>query len=439
MKRVLISLALTNLLTFAVSAGETSGPVNVSFDQLLSRITSVPADTPAAPGPVSDKAAFAGQAGDRYWITVKAADKYARTRLLEAGMDIVEVNGGKSSGFAGPHTMDLLSSGAFVVESKMTIAQYDAVRNRNLTDFPVPDAAYHNFMETTGLLRQMADANPEIASLFSIGKTSEGRDIWCLRINSDAKGEAASSKPGALYIGNHHAREHLSNEVPLLFAAWLFDHKNDADIKEYINNLDIYIVPMLNPDGAEYDIKTGSYRYHRKNMRVNPDKSIGVDLNRNYDSWFCEAGASTYPGSDTYCGPRAFSEPESQAVKKLIEGRKNLKTHISYHSYGSVILYPWGGQEADIADVKDRQAFIGMAAAMGRLTGYSPEKSSDLYVATGDSCDWAYAAAGIFAFTFELEGGGFYPGAAVITRAVTSNIKAAVYMLSVTDNPYKAI
>ena len=80
-----------------------------------------------------------------------------------------------------------------------------------------------------------------------------------------------------------------------------------------------------------------------------------------------------------------------------------------------------------------------LAAAMGKLTGYRPEKSSDMYVATGDSCDWAYSTAGIFAFTFELEGNSFYPGGAIINRAVISNIKAAVYLLSVTDNPYKAI
>jgi len=199
---------------------------------------------------------------------------------------------------------------------------------------------------------------------------------------------------------------------------------------------------MLNPDGVEYDIRkadNGDYEYHRKNMRVNSDNSIGVDLNRNYDSWWCEAGASHSPWSDTYCGTKAFSEPESQAVKKFIEARKNLKTHISYHSYASSVLYPWGGSEEDVPDPKDKQVFINMAAEMGRLTGYRPEKSSDLYVATGDSCDWAYAAGRIFAFTFELEGHSFYPGAAAITKAVTSNVKAALYMLSVTDNPYKVI
>ena len=433
MKKNLLSLLL--LCGFAMSLKAGDGP-DTSFTQLLTRIT--PETTAAAPAPAAAKAVLSPVETDgRYWITALAADKYARTSLLEAGMDIIEINGGRVSGFAHANTLKLLAlEKSMTVESAVPAAEYLAAMGK---DFPAADAVYHNYAETTDLLKAMASKNSDIASVFSIGKTNEGRDIWCLRINSNARGTAASSKPGALYIGNHHAREHLSNEVPLLFAAWLLDHRGDADINKHIKTLDIYIIPMLNPDGAEYDIRTGSYKSHRKNMRVNSDKSIGVDLNRNYDSWWCEQGASHSTWADTYCGPKAFSEPESQAVKSFMEARPNLKTHISYHSYAGTILYPWGGSEEDVPDQKDKQAFIQIATEMGRLTGYHPEKSSDMYVATGDSCDWAYAARKVLAFTFELEGRGFYPGAAIITSAVEKNVKAAVYLLSVTDNPYKVI
>ena len=205
MKKLLISFALLNLLAYAASAGETSSSGNISFDQLLSHITSAPAETAPMPEPAAEKAAFAAATEGRYWITVKAADSHARTRLLEAGFDIVEINKDSVSGIAGPELLAALSSKSFMVLSRVPLA----VRAK---DFPAADAAYHNFKETVDLLKQMAAANPDIASLFSIGKTTEGRDIWCLRINSSAKGEAASAKPGALYIGNHHAREHLSNE-----------------------------------------------------------------------------------------------------------------------------------------------------------------------------------------------------------------------------------
>ena len=430
MTKLLLSLILLGTFTLTVKAGDTS------YDQLLKQIS--PDASIQAPVPALDMSGMSAIVPDgHYWVTAVAADKAARTRLLNAGMDIVEIHGDKVSGTAPYNTLKALSTEkSMVVESAMPLADYaDALTSQK--DFPAADAAYHNYAETTSLLKDMVSKNSDVASLFSIGKTTEGRDIWCLRINSTAKGTAASTKPGAFFMGNIHAREHLANEVPLLFAAYLFDHRNDATIKQYISTLDIYIIPMANPDGVEYDIKGGKYQMHRKNTRINPDKSVGVDLNRNFDSWWCAEGASHEYWADTYCGPSAFSEPESQEIKAFFETHKNLRTHISYHSYASEILYPWGGNDADVDDANDKAAFVKMADAMASMTGYSAQKSSAMYIATGDSCDWAYAEGKVLAFTIELEGSSFYPGAAIITKTVNSNIKAAVYLLSMTANPYK--
>ena len=164
-----------------------------------------------------------------------------------------------------------------------------------------------------------------------------------------------------------------------------------------------------------------------------------MDPNRNYDARWCQAGASHSPSADTYCGPSAFSEPETLTVKKFVEARKNLKTLMSYHSYSNLLLYPWAGKDTPLENERDLKVFLAMAKAMTGFTGYKPEQSSDLYVATGDTTDWAYMTAGIFAFTTELEGNSFYPGAAIITKAVAANVKAAVYLLSVTDDPYKLL
>ena len=440
MTKFMLSLALTTLLSlvpvFAADSAESARAASdLSFDHILNQVTADYAKGLEMPAPAAAPVDIQAAQNDRFWVTVYASDSRTRTRLLEAGLDIVEMQKDRVSGVIHKDSLPLLSQKTFMVASIKPLSEYTG---KYFKDFPAADAAYHNFKETTDLLKALAAKNPDIASLTSIGKTIEGRDIWCLRVNSTAKGDKASDKPGALYIGNHHAREHLSNEVPLLFAVWLMDNRNTPEVKKYIDTLDIYVIPMLNPDGAEFDIKTGSYQWQRKNMRVNSDKSIGVDLNRNYDSWFGGQGTSHYPSADTYCGPSAFSEPESMAVKKFVEARKNLKTLMSYHSYASTILYPYGGSDADVPG-KDKDVFIKMAQAMGTLTGYHPEKSSDMYIATGDTCDWAYDVGKIFAFTTELEGNGFYPGAAMISKAVKGNIKAAAYMLSVTDNPYKTI
>ncbi|OGR43200.1 MAG: hypothetical protein A2X28_02720 [Elusimicrobia bacterium GWA2_56_46] len=440
MKKVVLALVLA-AVGFPIPAFAAGSPEEVraagdlSFDYILNKLTDEYSKGLLMPAPAAAPGERESGRDDRLWVAISASNSRERTRLLEAGVDIVEIRKDRVYGVIHRDALSQLSGRGIGVLSQEPLSLHLG----SLKDFPAADAAYHNFKETTELLNALASRNSDVASVFSIGKSVEGRDIWCFRVNSSARGSDPSAKPGAVYIGNHHAREHLSNEVPLLFAVWLMDNRAVPEVKKYIDTLDIYIIPMLNPDGAEFDIKTGSYKWQRKNRRVNSDRSIGVDLNRNYDSWFGGQGASHYPSADTYCGPSAFSEPESTAVKKLVEARKNLRTMISYHSYASTVLYPYGGSEAEIPDARDRKVFVDMAGRMGALTGYHPEKSSDMYVATGDTCDWAYDIGGIFAFTIELEGNSFYPGAGIIDRAVKNNIKAAAYMLSVTDDPYKTL
>ncbi len=433
MRLVLLSLLLSFSQLYAVEKSDEIQK-NASFEKILSELVSR-YESPSLPSPQLDEETLRElQNDDRMFVKVSASDKKERTKLLELGLDIVEIGKNYVTGFIHKNDLPLIESKSFAVLEKKTFSDWVKQFEK---DFPAADSAYHNYKETYDYLVQLANDNKDIASLFSIGKTIEGRDIWVLRLNSSAKGQTKSSKPGAIFVGNHHAREHLSNEVPLLFAAYLLDNRQNPEIKKYLETLDIYIIPMFNPDGAEYDISTGKYKWHRKNMRKNSNGTIGVDLNRNYDTTWCRYGSSTSPGADTYCGTAPFSEPESAAMRDFILARKNIKTLQSYHSYGGMMLYPWGGSYDPVPNEKDRNAFIKMADKMGELTGYDPKQSSDLYAASGDTCDWAYEKAGIFAFTTELEGSSFYPGAAIIKGAVDRNIKAAVYLLSMTDNPYK--
>lgn len=415
------------LLLLAAASAASAG----SFDQLRRGL-----ELPAVPEPgAAPRAAADALAGDpRWWITVSADDKYDRTALLDAGMDIVEIGRASVSGLIEGDRLDMLAAKGFIVKSRRTLRDYAA---EHLKDFPAADSPYHNYKETEDLLKQLAAANPAEASLFSLGKTIEGREIWCLRLNTAERGGRPSKRPAAFFMGNHHGREHLSNEVALALARHLLANKAQPEVRKLLDTLDIYIAPLTNPDGAEYDIATGKYRWHRKNTRVNADKTIGVDLNRNYDSLWCQAGSSHYPSADTYCGPYAFSEPETQAVKKFVEDRPNLTVLMSYHSYSSLVLYPWAGKDVPVENERDRKVFEALAKGMTAFTGYKPQQSSDLYTATGDTTDWAYASRGIFAFTTELEGASFYPGAAIIDKACAKNVKAALYLLGAAGDPYR--
>ena len=396
--------------------------------------------SPEAPAAVEAKAPASAidEADSRVWVEFAAPGKAERQAAVDAGISIEEIKPGSAAGFATPEALGRAKAAGLKALATVTLRQ----RFGSL-DFPEKDAIYHNYKELEADMRSLAARAPDLVSLVSIGKSTMGRDIWAVRLTRGATGTQRSRKPGIVFLGTHHAREHLSTEVPLLIAKHLVDNRADGEIARLLESRDVYFIPMVNPDGVEYDIEGGKYHMHRKNMSRNSDGSTGVDLNRNYAWGWGGGGASPNPRDDTYRGPSAFSEPESRAVKAFVEARPNLKVMLSYHTFSELVLYPWGGSDDQIPDAKALAAFKNMAGEMGKMTGYTPMQSSELYVATGDTCDWAWGEKGIFAFTFELTpksmwDGGFYPGAGVVQRVTQANIRPALYLIDLADDPYRA-
>jgi murein tripeptide amidase MpaA len=120
------------------------------------------------------------------------------------------------------------------------------------------------------------------------------------------------------FDGLHHAREHLTVEQALAIVRWLTDGYGTNDrITNIVNKREIFVVPMVNPDGGEYDLTGDPYRAWRKNRQPNAGSSaVGTDLNRNYDyRWGCCGGSSGSKSALTYRGPKAFSAPETRAIR----------------------------------------------------------------------------------------------------------------------------
>ena len=255
------------------------------------------------------------------------------------------------------------------------------------------------------------------------------------RISNDASDNL--SEPGVFFVGQHHAREHMTVEVALSLLH-LFAESTTPAVTTLVNSRQIYIVPSLNPDGSEYDIATGSYRFWRKNRQPNAT-AVGTDQNRNYSyRWGCCGGSSGNGGSDTYRGPTPLSTPEDARMADFMIAHPNVTTGISYHSYGNLILYPYGYTYTDLPPdmtALDRDTFVAMGAEMQRTTGYHAQQSSDLYITDGDWNDWMYGELHRYPITIELSGGTFYPPDEMIPAETARNHQAAIFVAEIADCP----
>lgn len=315
-------------------------------------------------------------------------------------------------------------------------------------DFPSADAAYHNYAEMSDEILQVANAHPDIVSRFSIGLSYEGREIWAVKISDNVATDEA--EPEVLFIGLHHAREHITVEMTLRVLHTFADNYGaDQQLTDLVNSREIYIVFSLNPDGGEYDVATGSYRSWRKNRQPNSGSSyVGTDLNRNYGyKWGCCGGSSGSTSSETYRGPSAFSAPETQRIRdfinsRVVNGVQQIKTAITFHSYARLVLWPYGYTYTDVpSDMNqdDYTVFVAMGQAMAATNGYTPQQSSDLYITDGTIDDWAYATHRIFIWTFEMGSTTFYPPGSQITALTSVNDAAVRYVTQQADCPYRTV
>jgi carboxypeptidase T len=320
----------------------------------------------------------------------------AQLAYLSMGLDVWEVKPDHAVLRASEAQAERLRQLGYGVEQLRVTEEY-------LSTFATAEAAalYHSAETLEQDLRRLADKSPEIAELREIGRSLEKRPIWALRI-----GERKESTHKVLFLGCHHAREWISVEVPYLLAQHLVERADE--VQQWLTQGEIWVVPMVNPDGHEYSRTTK--RLWRKNRRPNLDGSHGVDLNRNYGYVWGVLNTSTSshtPADDTYVGPRAFSEPETRTVRDLI-ACGSFGGIVTYHSYSQLVLWPWGytDEPIDIGEDRDRMANLAtrlqeiMRSAHG--TVYEAKQSSKLYPTAGDTTDWTYGIYGVPSLTIEL-------------------------------------
>ncbi|MCC6191032.1 MAG: peptidase M14, partial [Anaerolineales bacterium] len=320
---------------------------------------------------------------------------------------------------------------------------------------------YRTVEETYADLAALAASHPRLAAWVDIGDSwekvasggSAGHDLHGLVITSQAR---PGPKPVFFLMAAIHAREYATAELAVRFAEYLVNgYGVDPDVTWLLDYFEVHVLPQANPDGRQL-AETGLY--HRKNTNNTAGSCsntsynhYGVDLNRNSSFHWGTAGVSADPCAQTYPGAGPASEPETSAIQAYVSSifpdqRGPLPTDpapagasgvfISLHSYGRLVLFPWGDTNNPAPNDAALQT---LGRKFGYLNAYSVCQSGPcLYATSGTTDDWAYAELGVAAYTFEV-GTNFFESCAYFEDTLLpANLPALRFALKSARNPYQA-
>lgn len=400
----------------------------------------------SAPATTSD----ADPDSDQTWVVRLYFNDRAHLDAVAGSLDIWEVNQKEN------YVIAALSSLAY---ERLQAQGYRLEIDAEKTSMQAPnapldprfyyfDSDYNNpnGLYMVDFLQNTANAYPGLTELIDIGDGWQGlnggynRDLWVLRISNEdpAFGDLAD-KPAFFLFSTIHAREVATPELAIRYIKYLTEGHNgqggygtDPDVTWLVDQHIVYVLVNQNPDGHRVN-EADTSAYRRKNMDnddgCSSPSSWGVDLNRNSSFfWGCCGGSSADPCDDTYRGPSAGSEPETQAFQSFFtsvmpdhngpNGDNQMPPaapadasgiFISLHQYSDLVLWPW--------DMSPAPANAAQLQTIGRklafFNGYDPSGAIG-YTVDGATDDWVYGKLGVAAFTFEVgysggTCGGFFP------------------------------
>lgn len=351
-------------------------------------------------------------------VTLKPSDYKGKLKaLVSEGYDVagVDVDAGTIDVLLGKHQFEIVSSDK----------DANIINVKPINPLQAPDTGYTTYDELKTALTDFAAKYPTLLKVEVTGKSNEGRDILAVKISENVSVHNPA-KPAVFFNAMHHAREVMTTEVALdIIDTLTKGYAGDAKIKNWLQRNEIWIVPMVNPDG-------NNKVWTANNMwRKNTLGGYGVDINRNYPyKWATCNGSSGSKSSDTYHGPSGGSEPETKAMMNLVAKVKPVVS-ISYHSYSEMVIYPFGcdGERATDRELVESLG-KNLASRLPKDSGkgsYSPGTSWELlYSVDGGDIDWYYAEHDVLPYVIELNGTaqGFQPSYATWRQKTVEKMRA---------------
>ncbi|KFP31268.1 Carboxypeptidase A2, partial [Colius striatus] len=280
-------------------------------------------------------------------------------------------------------------------------------RDRSSSSSSFNYGTYHTLDSIYAQLDHLASANSDIVTKLQIGESYEKRPLYVLKFST-----GGNNRPAIWIDAGIHAREWVTQASAVWMAQKIAsDYGKDPSITSLLNNMDIFLLPVANPDGYVFT-HTTNRMWRKTRSRHRGCLCVGVDPNRNWDAGFGGPGASSNPCSDSYRGPSANSEVEVKSIVNFIKNHGNVQAFLTLHSYSQLLMYPYGYKCTEPADYAELDA-LGKAAARSIQSLYGTTFTvgsicTTIYQASGSSIDWSYDYGIKYSFAFELRDTGRY-------------------------------
>ena len=297
--------------------------------------------------------------------------------------------------------------GTLNLQAQQVIAAH---QDRNAAFF----TTYRTITEINAEMDALVAAYPTLATKVQMpvpsgftANTIEGRTIYGLKITGTSTTPGNPANPVFFINACQHAREWISPMTCMWAVEQLLgNYSTDTSIKQLVDNVTWYFVPVVNVDGYIYTFPVAqggqNQRLWRKNRRNNGNGTFGVDTNRNWAVGYgLNSGSSGSGSSDTYRGTAAFSEPETRSLRDFMLSLSGVKAAMDLHSYSELVLAPWSYttasiSAADLAVWNPLTTSVTNAIANTYGSPYIGGPTGQiLYLASGVAGDWAYAPAGV--------------------------------------------
>jgi hypothetical protein len=313
---------------------------------------------------------------------------------------------------------------------------------------------YRTVEETYHTAADLAANYPNLAAWIDVGDSwektqnaSNGYDMMVLVLTNQS---TPGPKPKLFLTGALHAREYATAETLTRFAEHLIaNYGVDPDITWLLDSHEIHLMLHANPDGRKHAEAGVLWRKNTNSLFCGNPNAYGIDLNRNFEfQWGCCGGSSGSPCSDTYRGPSAGSEPETQAItnwaRAIFPDQRGPSltdpapmdatgVYIDVHSYGGLIMWPWGFTNNVPPNGAGMQT---LGRRWGWYNGYTPQQAIELYVTDGATKDFSYGDLGVPGYTIEI-GTSFFQSCTTFENTVyPANLPVLLYAAKVARTPY---